>query len=81
MKQGLATLLKAVAGIAALVCVMTPVSGIGIVVFVIALFVAIIAGVTGSHLSDAGAHQSGPDDSELGCHAHVSSTWLTAGRA
>ena len=23
------------------------------------------------HLGDAGAHQSGPDDRDLGCHAHV----------
>ncbi len=53
MKQALATILKAVAGIAALVCLLTPVTGMGVVVFVIALFVAIIAGVTGSHLSDA----------------------------
>jgi len=56
MKQGLATILKAVAGIAAIVCLLTPVTGTGILVFVIALFVAIIAGVTASHLSDGGDH-------------------------
>jgi hypothetical protein len=52
MKQGLASILKALAGIAALVCLLTPVTDMGVLVFVIALFVAIIAGVTGSHLSD-----------------------------
>lgn len=52
MKQGLASILKAIAGIAALVCLLTPVTGLGMLVFVIALFVAIIAGVTGSHLSE-----------------------------
>jgi hypothetical protein len=56
MKQGLASILKAVAGIAALVCLLTPVSGMGVLVFVIALFVAIIAGVTGSHLTDDEDH-------------------------
>lgn len=52
MKQGVASVLKAIAGIAAVVCLLTPVAGMGILVFVIALIVAIIAGVTGSHLSD-----------------------------
>jgi len=51
MKQGLASVLKAIAGIAAVVCLLTPVAGMGILVFVIALIVAIIAGVIGSHLS------------------------------
>ena len=58
MKQGVASILKAIAGIAALVCLLTPVTGMGILVFVIALIVAIIAGVIGSHLSD--------DDSQSG---------------
>jgi hypothetical protein len=58
MKQGVASILKAIAGIAALVCLLTPVTGMGILVFVIALIVAIIAGVMGSHLSD--------DDSQSG---------------
>jgi hypothetical protein len=52
MRQVLASVLKAVAGIAALVCLLTPVTGMGVLVFVIALIVAIVAGVTGSHLSD-----------------------------
>ena len=58
MKQGVTSILKAIAGIAALVCLLTPVTGMGILVFVIALIVAIIAGVIGSHLSD--------DDSQSG---------------
>ena len=58
MKQGVASILKAIAGISALVCLLTPVTGMGILVFVIALIVAIIAGVIGSHLSD--------DDSQSG---------------
>jgi len=53
MKQALAITLKAVAGIAVLVCFLTPVTGMGIAVFGIALFVAIITGVTGGHLSEA----------------------------
>ena len=52
MKQGLASLLKAVAGIAGLVFLLAPITGMGILVAVIALTVAIITGVTGSHLSD-----------------------------
>ena len=52
MKQGLASILKAVAGIAALVCLLAPMAGMGILIFVVAIFIAIIAGVTGSHLSD-----------------------------
>jgi len=52
MKQALASVLKAVAGIAAVVCLLSPVRGMGMLVFAIALVVAIIAGVTGSHLSD-----------------------------
>jgi hypothetical protein len=52
MKQALAAVLKAIAGVAAVVCILTPVAGLGIVVFVIAFPVAVIAGVAGSHLSD-----------------------------
>lgn len=52
MKEGLASILKVVAGIAAVVCLLSPVTGMGILVFVVALFVAIIAGVTGHHLSE-----------------------------
>jgi len=51
VKTGLGSILKAVAGIAGLVCLLTPVTGLGVLVFVVALFVAIIAGVTGFHLS------------------------------
>lgn len=56
MKQGLGIMLKAIAGIAVVVCVLSPMTGMGAIVFVIALFVAIIAGVTGSHLSDNEDH-------------------------
>lgn len=56
MKQGLGSLLKALAGIAVVVCLLTPVTGMGFLVFVVALFVAIIAGVMGSHLRDAEGH-------------------------
>lgn len=70
MKQVLASILKALAGIAAVVCLLTPVAGMGIVVFLIALFVAIIAGVTGSHLSDDDDHDryhpEDPNSSSLG---------------
>ena len=52
MKHALASLLKAIAGIAAVVCLLSPVTAMGVLVFVIALIVAIIAGVMGSHLSD-----------------------------
>jgi len=58
MKEGLASLLKVVAGIAGLVFLLAPITGMGILVSVIALVVAIIAGVTSSHLSD--------DDSQSG---------------
>src|SRR5215813_7928728 len=51
VKTGLGTILKAVAGGAGLVCLLTPLTGLGVLVFVFALFVAIIAGVTGTHLS------------------------------
>jgi len=52
MKQRLARILKALAGIAAVVALLTPVAGLGIVVFVISLFVAIIAGAIGFNVSD-----------------------------
>lgn len=52
MKQALASVLKAVAGIAGLVFLLAPVTGMGILVSVIGLVVAIIAEVTSSHLSD-----------------------------
>jgi len=52
MKQALASVLKAVAGIAGLVFLLAPVTDMGILVSVIGLVVAIIAGVASSHLSD-----------------------------
>lgn len=52
MKQGLAWTLKAIAGTAGVVALLTPVAGLGIVVFAVSLIVAIIAGATGSNLSD-----------------------------
>jgi len=52
MKQALASVLKAVAGIAGLVFLLAPVTGMGILVSVIGLVVAIVGGVTSSHLSD-----------------------------
>jgi len=52
MKQGLASILKALAGISAVVALRMPVAGMGIVVFIISLFVAIIAGALGFNLSD-----------------------------
>ena len=52
MKQMLASVLKAVAGIAGLVFLLAPITGMGILVSVIALVVAIIAGITSSHLND-----------------------------
>ena len=52
MKQALSSVLKAVAGIAGLVFLLAPVTGMGILVSVINLLVAIIAAVTSSHLSD-----------------------------
>ncbi len=52
MKQGLATVLKAVAGLAGFVALMAPITDSGLVITGIALLVAIIAGVIGIHLSD-----------------------------
>jgi len=56
MKRGLASILKAVAGIAALVCLLAPLTDRGVLVFAAALVVAIITGVAGSHLSEDGDH-------------------------
>jgi len=47
----LGTILKAVARGAGLVCLLAPLTGLGVLVFVFALYVAIIAGVTGIHLA------------------------------
>jgi hypothetical protein len=44
--------LKALAGFAGVVALLTSVAGMGIVVFAISLFVAIIAGDIGSNLGD-----------------------------
>jgi hypothetical protein len=71
MKQLLASVLKAVAGIAGLVFLLAPITGMGILVSVIALVVAIIAGVTSSHLNDdedqsGGYWPKGPDSSGSG---------------
>jgi uncharacterized membrane protein YphA (DoxX/SURF4 family) len=67
MKQGLARILKVLAGIAVVIALLTPVAGMGIVVFAISLFVAIIAGAIGSNLSDdedqGGYWPKGPDTS------------------
>src|SRR5690348_10520108 len=52
MKQGLGSVLKALAGIAGLVFLMAPLTDMGVLVSMVALVVAIIAGVTGVHLSD-----------------------------
>ena len=71
MKQMLASVLKAVAGIAGLVFLLAPITGMGTLVSVIALVVAIIAGVTSSHLNDdedqsGGYWPKGPDPSGSG---------------
>ena len=52
MKPALATILKAVAGIAGLVFLLAPMTGMGILISVVSLVVAFIAGVTSHHLSD-----------------------------
>ena len=59
MKQGVATLLKVIAGIAGIVFLLAPMTGMGILVSVIGLVVAFIAGVTSSHLSDDEDQNSG----------------------
>jgi hypothetical protein len=60
MKQGLATVLKAVAGLAGFVALMAPVAtGTGWLITGIALFIAIITGVIGVHLSDDPEDQAG----------------------
>jgi hypothetical protein len=70
MKQLLARVLKALAGIAVVVALLTPVAGLGIVVFAISLIVAIVAGAIGSNLSDEEDQGSywpkGPNSSGLG---------------
>jgi hypothetical protein len=47
MKQGLATVLKAVAGLAGVVALLAPVTDAGLVITGIAILVAMIAGVFG----------------------------------
>jgi hypothetical protein len=70
MRQGLARILKALAGIAGVVALLTPVAGMGIVVFAVSLIVAIIAGAIGFDLSDeedqGGYWPKGPNSSGLG---------------
>jgi hypothetical protein len=52
MKNALATILKAVAGLAGVVFLMAPVTDMGVIVSMIALAVAITTGIMGVHLSD-----------------------------
>lgn len=52
MKQALAGLLKAIAGIAGLVFLLAPITDMGVIVMFIAAPVAVIAAVASSHLSD-----------------------------
>jgi hypothetical protein len=59
MKHGLATVLKAVAGLACVVALMAPITDTGLVITGIALLAAIIAGVTGIRLSDDDEGQRG----------------------
>jgi hypothetical protein len=59
MKQGLATVLKAVAGLAGVVALLAPVTDAGLVITGIAILVAMIAGVFGIHLSDDDGGQGG----------------------
>jgi len=81
MKQGLAKTLKAIAIVAACVCILAPITtGTGFLAFVISLFVAIIAGVTGHHLDDndqsgywpsepnSAGHPTRPDFGKGGTH-------------
>lgn len=51
VKKGLASVFKAIAGIAGLVFLIAPITGLGILVAFIALVVAIITGVVGVHLA------------------------------
>jgi len=74
MKQGLATALKAVAGLAGTVALLAPITDTGLVITGMALLVAIIAGVIGIHLSDDDDDQRGgywPQD--------PNSSWLKIG--
>jgi len=60
MRQGLATVLKIVAGLASLVALLAPLTtGTGWLITGVALLVAIITGVIGTHLSDDDQGQSG----------------------
>jgi hypothetical protein len=52
MKQALAGLLKAIAGIAGLVFLLAPITDMGVIAMFIAAPVAVIAAVASSHLSD-----------------------------
>ena len=65
--QGLGSVLKIVAGIAGLVCLMAPITDMGILASIIALIVAIITGVLGVHLSDDKGH-SGYWPKDPGAH-------------
>ena len=56
VKKGLASVFKAVAGIAGLVFLMAPITDMGILVSVMALVVAIITGVLAFHLSGGETH-------------------------
>jgi hypothetical protein len=60
MRQGLATVLKIVAGLAGLVALLAPMTtGTGWLIIGVAALVAIITGVIGAHLSDDDQGQSG----------------------
>jgi len=52
MKRALAGILKVVAGIAGVVFLLAPITGMGLLVCVVALIVAIITGVASKNLSD-----------------------------
>ena len=52
MKQVLAFIFKGIAGIAGVVFFFAPITDTGILISLVALVVAIITGVLGSHLSD-----------------------------
>jgi hypothetical protein len=56
MKQGLAKILKIVAGMAALACLLAPLTDMGMLVFAVAFVVAISTGVASSHLGDDEDH-------------------------
>jgi hypothetical protein len=52
MKQALAGLLKAIAGIAGLVFLLAPITDMGVITMFVAAPVAVIAAVAAHHLSD-----------------------------